>query len=1192
MTTSLANTYAYTQRSVKLEATTTVNCQPENVITNSNSLYDELQEVLDSKNRNLWEINNKAIEFMCYDNENVKSTYNTSGNLSLKLHIPTPSQDKIYPNYLEAILNAQTDDTSEIMQILTDWIKDDEMLTYWYAPTGLVGINAVPLINMKEVIQKQSKDTSDNLGDNSIILKWWNVGREGWVVGEDRTQAEFICNYYATQFNALIDYIITNDLIIPDDTFKSKLLALFSNGVIKSNQAEKQAANQNLSTSNYAIYPHANGTLMLPSLVNYVADKTNKSQHALSYCGYVNVGQRMFISQATNEANLSKERMFIAKDENGNISDVDEGEKWIYPNSCAEFNINGYLNGRGDYNYPLSGNKLAHEPPTMALYPSKESVKKLLSDDIFEKTEVRKKSDSITEETVKVKKFPKETKTIFVNRINTSNGTVGKGTEKIVEVYEHNEEDFNRYIIGQTLYGTIKTNVECPGGWIRCKKTTRIRVPIAFYLTKLDGCRIKDDWQNWDYRRGSSNCKNWGGYWYYTNPCHGWLCTTWCWAEGAKGDRSIEVYDIYNTVRNDTVFLDWLKEALWKQDMPEINGNGEDGLVIPVKDIMFEGLEMHKFNIKNDEFSGPDGEKWKTGKRLANIGDHTIYYNESTRDYSLDERGANCHADIQRPNQATIAYSSTSSRNVDTINSRGLIYDSNWRSMNNFICVDGPVPKMLKQGDNYSTAYGVDFDLTYWINYKIPANTWTKKAVEMFGSYGSEVSFDGSKNNTPRVFARTQDYQTALRSKIQYLPYLMTMRQTTKQIYLFNDNVFNYWVRSVISKHGQLCILNGLRKYIHKHLELVLLNKACKKMESLVEKIYEKGDLTDLSFVNIPLGPPMLYVDNSKLLDNKTYYASYTMVNNSRYNVYSQSAHNVNIVNYIRSIAETEYKGSYLDLLLSEMISKGQISGALNDDVYFSILIPEAGLDILNILTPSITGLLDRGYTVQVDRWSNGNNGLAYNMDIPKILVSFKKLSDADKAIQALNTSYNYITSVLVPYMCLHHERDSNWIEVRIKTLTPNGYIQENGDVANAEMKQVDTEPVKLKEVADKYNADDGITDEEANSGGESNNNNSGAETFKPHKQRKSYTKPTNGVQHMKETFEKSNFVGTCEEPTTNTMYIYVSFDKGFDYMSAIVGNGSENRNEKNNRCNPMLQIAYLGKDSQYPSKCLRPRKP
>ena len=223
-----------------------------------NTFYQLLQNKFNSSDRTTFSINNPLIKLSMKNN--TTTAYNCSGNL--KLRCVLPKSKEVVPNYVNVVLNTNTisEANTDLMSILTSFISSPNFIARYMYSDALKESNGVPLINLSTVLDK-------------VNLCWnWNVGRSGYtpeVVSD-------MVNYYMSKFNELIDYVVGSDLVKVDDKFEKLFVSMFANEDGK-------------------LFSHANGSLVLPSLVNWLSvNGSGGINGALDLCGYVKMGSRVF----------------------------------------------------------------------------------------------------------------------------------------------------------------------------------------------------------------------------------------------------------------------------------------------------------------------------------------------------------------------------------------------------------------------------------------------------------------------------------------------------------------------------------------------------------------------------------------------------------------------------------------------------------------------------------------------------------------------------------------------------------------------------------------------------------------------------------------------------------------------------------------------------------------------------------
>lgn len=259
---------------------------------NKNTFYELLQnDYFDSDNREAKIVNVPGVKLNM--KKNLSSIYNCGGNLRIECDIPT-SKDN-FPNYSKVILSKnEVGDSDEVnlIKILTTFMTDENFLTTYYYDNKLVSENGVPLINLKDHIGDNQKIVNGDSGDLKICWNW-NAKRN---YKEDKDRVNGMINYYMFKFNELIDYIINNDLVGIDSEFSKKFISLFMDTSEKLNN-------------------YSNGTLLLPSLINWLSSKLNGGKsHALSMCGFIGRGSKIFPISGVDEKKKWNEIVKWSKD--------------------------------------------------------------------------------------------------------------------------------------------------------------------------------------------------------------------------------------------------------------------------------------------------------------------------------------------------------------------------------------------------------------------------------------------------------------------------------------------------------------------------------------------------------------------------------------------------------------------------------------------------------------------------------------------------------------------------------------------------------------------------------------------------------------------------------------------------------------------------------------------------------------
>ena len=296
-----SSSYGSGEHSIELIAG---DAKPESY-SEGHKFYVELSKKLNSSNRDSFVIDNEIFKLKLGNDTANSLVYNTSGNLKINCTIPRSSEN--FPNYASVMLKSVSTDNKNVSltDILLSFITDYDFITRYAYAENLVSSNNVPVIDLK-----------DTLRDTKYCLWGWNAGRKFTV-----DSCKKMANYYLWKFNDLIDYIITNDLRSVDTNFSTKLLHMFA-------------------SSDEKLYTHSNCTMVLPSLINWLAIKRGDGKNtALDLCGYVESNSKIF--------------PYDKKAEWGSLVKWSDKDEVITPVVNVPKNINDGLKIRSKYNYPF-----------------------------------------------------------------------------------------------------------------------------------------------------------------------------------------------------------------------------------------------------------------------------------------------------------------------------------------------------------------------------------------------------------------------------------------------------------------------------------------------------------------------------------------------------------------------------------------------------------------------------------------------------------------------------------------------------------------------------------------------------------------------------------------------------------------------------------------------------------------------
>ena len=1164
-----------------------------------NTFYKVLDNQLNSSTRvqNL-KVINPEFEVHANDNSVINSLeYNTAGNISLAFNLP--ANENVYPNYMNIILNSSLD-VYPLLRILTSFIKSSNMMTEYYYPSSVLQqVNGVPLTDMGKAVLESTNDSS-----TAPYFKYWNVGRKDWwstdtsssdsgtsgsgdgsssgssgsstsgTTTKQQTVKEIshvvdFCNAYAKKFNKLIDYIITNDIVYADDNFIELWSSLFSEGqadhMLKLSNG--RGGSTNVINTQPAAYDFACGTLLLPSLVNFIAERINYKQHALSMCGYVPTNAKMYVSPSMTADAISAENKFITEDMAKNNTSL----SGVYENSEANININNGLDGCSTHNFPFSSGETARVPTNIKTIASLPENERYLSDGIFiaDGTKTR---------------FPDK----IVDRAATRPLPGGTDQNLTLTIEQYGYSDWlHKAKLGSTMFGTTAKFSGEDNIKVRAHFSGQILLPIYYFMTAADVTGFDNyigvdyttaDWTKDDkkgktrYDDHDDKCCKYKNF-LHIGGCKQKIQYKWVKNTGLLNRSSFHHFTAYRVTSNinpealnalvdeEGNVSDLFKQIIYKSPiLAPINGmnlaNGTDGITIcdlkyidiaKIPNFGDKTATKQTIYFKGDARTAGTNETDPSNNLFIVKGDNTTIYKDAQRsvDFYFDQSATDgCKITRSVEEKAPVTLDGSDS-NLSTVKSGRYLSYGNTRLAGNVLSISDTVcQECINSSSSYDikdiiTALGApskstimyglidaEIDVDYVPGQGQTTAECSKESgsngsssiqwMQCQGSYQSTVK-DGKATNASTIVYVPEDKISNATSAAQTINPLMTMRQTTRPVYMINENVIGYWINVIRSPCGAQCILNKLRDYIKNTPLLILLNKACRTMKPYVNAFF--GSSTDAStadidysFVNIPLGPPFMHLPKTTLIELPNHSASYGMSVHSDFNVYNESAVNTNIINRLFYDTQTGTNGNYLDYLLQNMVQgvlvkyadcyddEGNLSqkgDVLNDFTYFAIMLPSKGLQVLDIISDTTAAIL-RDNTVGVvksDSWKN-LNGIAYNTDIPKVLLTFKPISGGGngeacgldiKDISSISSAYRYIASVSVPWVCLHKTKGSSFIQVRIETRTSTDTCNQNASSGESEHAK---QPADYDEAVKKHDQADGTTKDgntdtgDGNSGG------------------------------------------------------------------------------------------------------------
>lgn len=244
----------------------------------ANSFYNRLQQQLDTRTP-IPALTNIKITM----GNTPKTIYNASGNIRITTSIP---KDSDTPNYCENLLNLSVKPFNALFIILNmiinkDFICEPTIANLISIPgtkhraDGDIDYVPIPAVDLKKEL-----DLSMNSGH-----QWhtWNLNYNRNYTIDD---VKVISAHLINKLNAIIHYVITNDIHKPDDQFRKLVADMFR-------------------SSDGQIYSFSHNTLLLPALINYAASKNNKlyAEHSCRRIGLVVKDSGLFPKNGFNKFN-------------------------------------------------------------------------------------------------------------------------------------------------------------------------------------------------------------------------------------------------------------------------------------------------------------------------------------------------------------------------------------------------------------------------------------------------------------------------------------------------------------------------------------------------------------------------------------------------------------------------------------------------------------------------------------------------------------------------------------------------------------------------------------------------------------------------------------------------------------------------------------------------------------------------
>lgn len=257
------------------------------------------------------------------------------------------------------------------------------------------------------------------------------------------------------------------------------------------------------------------------------------------------------------------------------------------------------------------------------------------------------------------------------------------------------------------------------------------------------------------------------------------------------------------------------------------------------------------------------------------------------------------------------------------------------------------------------------------------------------------------------------------------------MYETKMDLYFFNDNVFSYWVNIIKNSNNQQLILNEMRKYLKSHLELALMNKINRVVGKYVRNLNSDvgdGSNAGIGFMGIPLGPPLVSIPSSYVINHKNSYPSFKVDNISKIK-YDKNSSFVDIINTI----SCESTNNFLDVWFRSVINSCRnLNSFIDENTYSYFILPSKGYQLFEVIDKSMTTIAPEGLISGYGKL-NDTTSMIFNFNAPKCIVSMKDFS-SDSKLQTLNSAYKFISSVSIPIFNIKSKNEN--LEISINTLT------------------------------------------------------------------------------------------------------------------------------------------------------------
>lgn len=178
---------------------------------------------------------------------------------------------------------------------------------------------------------------------------------------------------------------------------------------------------------------------------------------------------------------------------------------------------------------------------------------------------------------------------------------------------------------------------------------------------------------------------------------------------------------------------------------------------------------------------------------------------------------------------------------------------------------------------------------------------------------------------------------------------------SVNSILFFDDDVFNDWINLITTSKALQCIINDINATLRKQPALFILGMIYNNMKQfIIDKVQ-----TSKTFVELPIGPPLLKIKSEYVLENQLYHGTVSVTNvDENYKSYDKTKVFSPIINKIKVSDDSRknINANYLDKLVNELNDNCVLDLSDKDtkQVVIGITIPTQGCQLFEILDKTI----------------------------------------------------------------------------------------------------------------------------------------------------------------------------------------------------------------------------------------------